>query len=198
MPLVDLEDDAVGQVQPGLVVAHGAARDQKAVGQDRGDLDDGHVQVAVEPEPHLLRQVRQVDVRVLDLAGVDLLPQGGVRDERGALRDAVHPCQLAVDLLARGRAGQQRDPEVLAAVVRRLDPIRQGGGDGLGVAGSGEPAHAHGVTGADVGRRLLCGGNFRSQNRVGDARHARILSARVQDDESPADPEGPSTCSMPC
>src|SRR5690606_7611947 len=126
----------------------------------------------------------QVDVRVLDLAGVDLLPQGGVGDEGGALRDAVDSGQLAVDLLARRRTGQQIDAEVLAAVVRGFDAGREGGGDRLGVSRTGEAAHPHGVAGADVGCGAVCSGNFSSQRRVGDSIHARIVSADVQEGET--------------
>jgi hypothetical protein len=139
---VDLQNDGVGLVQPGLVVAHRRRRDQPAVGQDARHLDHRHVQVAEKAEPHELRHMRQMDIGVLHLPVVDLLAHRRVGLVGQAHLDAMHLGQCAVEL-GRGRgAGPQADLEILAVCVQQLDALRQRLRHRFRVAGPREAAGA--------------------------------------------------------
>ena len=78
VPGVHFQNDLVRLVEPGLVVAHGRGRNQAPVGQHPRHFHHRHVQLAQKAEPHKLGHVRQVDVHVLHLPGIDLLAAGGV------------------------------------------------------------------------------------------------------------------------
>ena len=179
LPVVDLEDHPVGLVEPGLVVADRAARHEQAVGQHRGDLDYGDVEVAVEAEPHVLGGVAQVRVDVVDLAGVDQPAHRRVGVVRQAGGDPLRLREDAVGVGRGRRPGPQPDAEVLAPSVRRDHPVVEGGGDRLGVAGPGEPAHPDVVAGADVLDRPLRCRDARAQERADDTGHGVILSGPV-------------------
>ncbi|MPM21153.1 hypothetical protein SDC9_67596 [bioreactor metagenome] len=138
LPGVHLEDDLVGQIEPGLVVADRGGRDERAVGLDGAQLDDGEVHLAVEPVAELRRDVREVDIRVLDLTGVDLL--AGLRIGL-VRRPEVHRAgvgQLAVQLGSGRGAGAEADPERLARGVQRLGAGGKSDRHRLRVAGAGE------------------------------------------------------------
>lgn len=75
---IHFQNDLVGLVQPGLVVAHRGRRNQPPPGQDARHLDHGHVQVAQQAEPSGLRHMRQMHVVVEHVPGVDLLAAGRV------------------------------------------------------------------------------------------------------------------------
>ena len=176
LPVVDLEDHPVGLVEPRLVVAHRAARDEQSVGQDRRHLDDGDVERAVEAEPHLLGRVAQVGVDVVDLAGVDLAAQRRVGVVGQALGDGVRLGQDAVGLGSGGGTGPQADAEVLAGVVCGAGSSGECRRHGLGVAGAGEPAHPDVVAGADVLGGCLGGGDLRGQEGIRDPAHCCFVS----------------------
>ena len=152
---VDLQDHLVGNLQPGLVVAHGGGGDQEPVGRDADDLDDGHIQAPEEAEPRVLRHVRQVHVDVIDLARIDLLARHGVGVERQALRHRVGRGQQAIDLGRRGGAGPHVDAVGPSGLVLALRVRRDGLGQRLGVARAGETAQAHGGAVRHVLRGLL-------------------------------------------
>ena len=84
-------------------------------------LDDGDVQWAVEPEPHLLRRVAQVRFDVVDLAGVDQAAHRRVGVVRQAGGDSLRLREDTVGV-GRGRGTRpQPDAEVLAPRVRLRD-----------------------------------------------------------------------------
>jgi len=149
LPGVHLEDDLVGLLDPGLVVAHRGRRDQLAVLADAGHLDHRDVEVAQEAEPDVLGDVGQVDVDIFHRPGVDALPAHRVGLVGQTHLDAVHLGQRAIEL-GRGRcAGPDADLERLASQMRRLDALRQRRRHRLRISRPGEAAHAHVVAGAD-------------------------------------------------
>lgn len=152
---VDFQNDLVGLVQPGVVVADRRRGNQPAVRQDARDLDHRHIEVAQKAEPGQLRHMRQVDVGVLHLPGVDLLAHHRVGLVGQAHLDAIDLGQRAVEL-GRGRgAGPQADAEGLARGVQALNAPRQRLGHGLGVARAGKAAHADiGARGNQLGGRF--------------------------------------------
>jgi hypothetical protein len=166
---VHLQDHLVGQVQPGLVVPEGRRGDQPAVLAHARDFDDGHVQLAEEAEPDELRDVRQVDVDVLHLAGIDARAAGRVRLVGQAHLDAAHLGQRAIELGRGRRAGPHADAEGLPALVGRLDVAGQRRRDRLGVAGAGEAAHADVVAMVDEGGRLFGGHDLLAHASMEDA-----------------------------
>ena len=138
LPGVDLEDDLLGLLQVGLVVAHRRGGDQFAVLGDRGHLDHRHVELAEEALPHHRGQVRQVDVGVLRGAVVDLVPHDRVGLVRRPEGNAVHLGQRAVQLGGGGGARPHADGEFLAPVVCLLDAGGQRPRHLLGVPRAGE------------------------------------------------------------
>ncbi len=169
LPRVDLDDHLLGQVQPGLVVAHRGGRHQRAVGVDRRDLDHRGVDFVVEAEPHVLGDVRQVDVQVVQLAGVDALARVRVALERHAHGYAIDLGQRAVQLRCGRGAGQQVDAELLAARVRLFDALGQALRHRLGVTGTGETAHRDGFARLDQAGGVFGGDDPFAQARVQDA-----------------------------
>ena len=181
--VVDFQDHLVGLVQPGLVVAHRGGRDQAPVFEDARDFDHRHVQFAQEAEPHVLRHVREVDVGVGHLAGVDAGAAGRVGLVGQAHVHAAHLGQRAVEFGCSRRAGPQADAEGLSGVVPGLDVLGQGQRHGLGVARAGETAHAHVVAVVDEGGGRVGRHDFLAQPGVGDAGRedgGRVLGHGVQ------------------
>jgi hypothetical protein len=113
MPGVDLEDHLVGEVEPGLRVPDGAAGHEQPVGQDRGHLDDGDVEVAVEAEPGLLGRMAEVGVDVFGRPGVDRGPHRRVRLERQTLAHGTRLGEDSVEFGGGRGAGPQFDAEVV-------------------------------------------------------------------------------------
>ncbi len=142
LPRVHLEDDAVGEVEPGLVVADGGGRDETAVGGDPRHLDDGEVEVAEEPLPDHLGDVAQVHVDVVHLPGIDLLARDRVDLIGHAQVDAVHGREGAVEVRAGGGSRPHAHGEMLVVLLGLGYAVGEGLGHGLGVAGTGEAAHA--------------------------------------------------------
>ena len=141
------------QVDPGLVVSHRGCRQEVAVFGDAADLDDGHVEVAEEPLPHHLRDVRQVHVHVVERpalswrgCGVRLVGHAQAsRRRRLALRPAP----------ARSRPRPDADAEritLLGRVGLAVQRLR----NRLGVARAGEPAHPNVGAWRDESSRLVC------------------------------------------
>ena len=155
LQVVDLQDDFVGLVQPGLVVAHRGRRNQAPVGQHAGHLHHRHIELAQKTEPDKLRHVREVDVHVLHLPGIDALAAGRVGLVGHAHFNAADLGQRAVQLWRRGGARPQADLERLALGVQRLDAPRQRHGHRLGVTRAGKTAHAHIGTGRNKRCRLV-------------------------------------------
>jgi|GEM_PF-6470170 len=75
---VDLEDDLVRALDPGLVVADGGAGDDAAVFEDGRDFDEGEVHLAEEAVLDILCDVAEVDVHVVHLTGIDALAGLGI------------------------------------------------------------------------------------------------------------------------
>ena len=95
---VDLHNDLVGLFEPGLVVADRGRRNQPAVFKHADHFDDGEVHVAEEPVPGVLGNVAEVDVDVVQFAGVDPLAQRWIGLVGQAQLHAVHFGQRAVEL----------------------------------------------------------------------------------------------------
>ena len=83
-PRIDLENDAVGLIQPGLVVADGGRRHQTAVRQDGSNLNQCDIQMPEKTEPDELRDMAEVDVDIFHRAGIDTL----ARDRIGLVGQA--------------------------------------------------------------------------------------------------------------
>src|SRR5690606_14279926 len=109
LPGVDLEDHALGPVEPGLVVADRGGGDERAVGVHARDLDHRRVEGAEEALPGDRRHLAQVHVQVFHLAAVDAFAGDRVGIVGQAELDAVGAGQGAVQFGAGGSAGP--DPE---------------------------------------------------------------------------------------
>jgi len=88
---IHLQNDLVGLVQPGLVVAHRGRRDQPPPGQDARHLDHGHIKVTQQTRPSGLRHMRQMHVGVEHVPGIDLLAASRVGLVGQAHFDALSP-----------------------------------------------------------------------------------------------------------
>ena len=151
LPLVDLDDDFLGQVQPGLVVAHGRRWHQRAVFQNGRYFHHRRVDLVVEAKPDMLRHVRQMDVQVIQLAGIDLLACIGVALEWHPHRQPIHLCQRAVQFRRGRRTREQLDAKGFAACMRLREVRGQCLRHRLRIAGAGKAAHRHGFAGLDQG-----------------------------------------------
>ena len=149
LPAVDLKDDAVGAVQPGLVVADGGGGDQRPVLTDAGHLDHRRLQRPKETLPGHRRHLRQVHIEIFHLALVDLLAGDGVGVIGQAELDAVRLGQRAVQFRAGRGAGPDLQLEGIARRVLGLDPLGQRHRHDLWIARAGETARAHGRVGRD-------------------------------------------------
>ena len=165
---VDFQDDLVGLVEPGLVVADRRRRNQAAIGQDANDLNHRHIELAQKAEPDKLRHVGQVHVGVLHVAGVDLAAAGRVGLVGQAHVDAVDLGQRAVEF-GRGRGTRpQADAKFFAGGMQLFDAPGQRLRHRLGVARAGKAAHA------DMGTR-------RNQGGGGIGRHDFGVQVKVLD-----------------
>ena len=140
---IDLENDAVGLIEPGLVVTDGGGGHQAAVGQDCCNLHQRHIQMPEKAEPDELRDMAEVDIDIFHGPAVDALARDRIGLVGQAQFDAVDLGERAVQF-GRGRGPRPHpDPERLAAGLRGFDPVRQRQRNGLWIARSGEAAHAH-------------------------------------------------------
>ena len=98
LPGVHLQDDPVGQLQPGLVIAHRRRRDELAVRGDAGDLHQRDVEMAEEPFPGHLGDVGEVQIHVVHLPGVDLRPAYWIGHVGQTKVHAVYGCERAVEI----------------------------------------------------------------------------------------------------
>ena len=111
LPGVDFEDDAVGALEPGLVVAERGGGDGAAILIDGGDLDDGDVELAEESVLHVLGDVAEMDVDVLHVAVVDALADGGIGLIGKADLHAIGGAEGAIEFRAGGGAGEDADAQ---------------------------------------------------------------------------------------
>ena len=155
LPRVHLQDDPVGLVEPRVVVADRGGRDQRAVRGHAGHLDQRDVEVAEEAFLDHLRDVRQMDVQVLQLSGVDLGSGHRVGLVRHAQVDSVHGRQRAVQFGGGGRAGPDADREAIPPRGRFGGATDKRGRYRLRVAEAGEAAHPDVVAWRDVRRGVL-------------------------------------------
>ena len=142
LPAIDLENHLVRLIQPGLVVAHRGRRHQAAVLQNAGHFHHRHIELAQKAEPHKLRHMRQVDIDVLHLAGVDALAAFRVGLIRQTHLDTIHRRQRAVEIGRGRRARPHAHAEALARRVCRHDAPRQRRRQHLRVTRAGKAAHA--------------------------------------------------------
>ena len=149
LAVVHFEDDLVGLVNPGFVVADGRRRNQPTIFRNAYHLDDGNIQLAEETGPGVLGHVRQVDIHVFHLAFVDLLAAGGIALVGQAHFNAVYFGQRAVQFRGGGGTGPYADAEVLATGAVVTDVLGQGLGHGFRVARAGKAAHAYVHAGGD-------------------------------------------------
>ena len=171
VPIVDFEDDLIGQVEPRLRVPDGAAGHQQTVGQDRRDFDDGDVEVAVEAEPRLLRRMAEVSIDVSGVARVDRGPHRRIGLERQTLAHRVRFGQHSVEFRCRRSSRPQFDAEVCALLVCGLSACGHCPRHCLRVARTGESAHGHTLAIVDMAGRNVCGDDLRAQFGTGDSRH---------------------------
>ena len=166
LPGVDFEDDAVGALEPGFVVAKRSGGDGAAILVDSGDLDDGHVELAEESVLHVLGDVAEMDVDVLHVAVVDAFADGWIGLVREPDLHAVGGGERAVEFGAGGGAGEDADAEEIALFVGLVHAAGESGGELLGIAGAGESAHADIVTVADERGGLIGGHDALAEFRV--------------------------------
>ena len=152
---IDFEDHLVGNLQPGLVVAHGRSGDQQTVCRHAQHLDHRNVQGAEKAKPCVLGDVRQVHVDEVDLARVDLVAADGVGVERQALAQGVGRGQGAIKLGGGRSAGPEVDLVGFAGGMLGLGVGCKGLGHGLGVAGTSETTHADVGASGDERRSLF-------------------------------------------
>ena len=167
MPMVDLEDDAPGAVEPGRVVADGGGGDQAAVLADADDLDDGHVERAEEPLPGHGGDLAEMEVDIFHFAAVDLVAGDGVRIVGQAEGDAVGPGEGPIEFGAGGGAGPEADLEGVAGGVLAFHAGGEGRRDGFRV-GAGEAAHAERAAGDDEAGGLFGTHDPGAQAGMGD------------------------------
>ena len=139
---VQLDDDAVGQAGDGRRDAAGGRQvDTSVIGQFAG-LDDGRADVAQEAGTDALCHLREMDVRIMDLAGVHRLAEVRIGGVGSAEIDAVGTCQRAVARVAGRGTGDDADLEMLPPLVTLLRELGQGGGHAFRGAGGCESAEA--------------------------------------------------------
>ena len=106
-------------------VADGRRRDDVAFLRDGAGLDDGDVEMTEVATARELRDLRQMDVDVIDRAVVNLAAQHLVRLERQAFLDAVDRGERFIELRPRRSARHDVDRErVLLHAVRESERHR--------------------------------------------------------------------------
>ena len=171
MPVVDLEDDLVGQVEPCLRVPDGTAGNQQTVGQDRRDFDDGDVEIAVEAEPRLLSRMAEVSVDIRGVTRIDRGPHRRIGLERQPFAHRVRFGEYPVEFRRRRCSRPQFDPEVLTPIVGGPSACGYRPRHCLRVPGTGETAHRHTLAIVDMAGCCLSGDGLRAQFGAGDSRH---------------------------
>ena len=68
----------VGQLQPGVVVANGCRRHERAIFENGGNFNNGYSHLAVKAKAGVLRYVREVNIAVMHAAFVDFFAANGV------------------------------------------------------------------------------------------------------------------------
>ena len=128
--LVQLHDDLLGRPHNGGRDAHGGAQDDASLGGDGRRLDDGGVDTSQEAVVHVLTDMRQVEIEIFHLAGVDGAAHVGVGLERGAEAYGTGTGQRTVDLAAGGSTGDQADlkGDLIAVGFRRIGSQRRRNG----------------------------------------------------------------------
>ena len=122
--------------------------------------------MAQKTEPGQLRHMRQVNVGVLHLTGVDLLAHRRVGLVGQAHFDGVGFGQHAIEF-GRGRGTRpQADAELFSGGVQFFDAFGQRQRHGFGVARAGKTAHADIGTGGNQGSGLVGGHDFGLQGNV--------------------------------
>lgn len=142
LPAIDFQDHALRAVEPGLVVADRGGRDQRSVGADAGHFDHRHVERAKKALPRHRRDLAQMHVEIFHLATIDPLSRDRIGIIGQAKFDAVRFCQRTVQFGAGGCAGPDTAAKPLPDRMRRFDPLRQRHRHRLGIARTGEAAHA--------------------------------------------------------
>ena len=155
LPRVHFDDHALGLLDPRLVVADRRARNQAAVFQHRRHLNQRQIEFAQESVFHELRDMAQVDVHVLHLAGIDALARFRIGLIGQPQVNAASHRQRAVEFWPGRSAGEDADLKLLAAQIRVRDAARQRHRHSLRVAGAGKAAHADLVTVVDQSGRIF-------------------------------------------
>ena len=170
LPRVDLEDYALGLIDPGLVVADRGTRNQATVFQHRGDFDQRDIELAEESILNELRDMAEMDVHVIHFAGVDALASFWIGLIRQPQMNAAGHGQRAIEFRAGGSSGKDADLKLLPAEVGVRDAVRQFDGNGLGITRSGEAAHADLVAGLDESGSFFGAHDFLRQTGIQNAR----------------------------
>ena len=152
LPAIDLQDDFIGAVQPGFVIADGGGGDQRAILTDAGDFDERGVERAEKPLPGHRRHLAQMHVKILHLAAVDLFPRDRVGIIGQTKLDAVGPGERAVKLRPGRGTGPDAQSERVAGSVLGLHPRRERLRHGFGITRAGEAAHPNRAAGRDERR----------------------------------------------
>jgi hypothetical protein len=190
---IHLQNDLIGLIQPGFVVAHRGRRDQPPPRQDACHLNHGHIQVAQQTRPNGLRHMRQMHVVVEHVPGIDLLAAGWIRLVGQAHLDALSPSQSPIEFRPCGRPGPQTDPRLrLPRRMQSCQPRGQRLGHRLEVSRAREAAHAHIRTDRDQGRRFVSPHHFGVQagvlqayGQAGRQGHEEVPIQKVQYVPSP-------------
>ena len=155
LPGIHLENNALGAIDPCLVVSNRRTRHHPAIFENRCHFDQRHIHLAQKPIFHELRHMAQMNVHVLHFAGVDSLARLRIRLVGKPQMNPARHRQRPVELRTGGSAGKDADLELLAAKMGVGNPVRQLNRHRLRIARAGKSAHANLIAGPDQSRRLL-------------------------------------------
>ena len=125
LPRVDLEDYALGLIDPGLVVADRGTRNQATVLQHGGDFDQRDIELAEESILDELGDMAEMDVHVIHFARVDALAGFRIGLIRQPQMNAAGHGQRAIEFRTGGSSGEDADLKLLPAEVGVGDAVRQ-------------------------------------------------------------------------
>ena len=160
---VDFDDDLACLLGEGGGVTHRHGRDDGARGRDGRRFDDGDIDGGQVARTQLLGRFRQMLVDEHDFALVDLAAQNRVDLEGHAARQHARLGHQAVAAIAQRGARDQGQAQRVSQGA-----LGQRARQGLGVAGTGEPAHADAHAVVEQFGCLISAHDFAEQAWVAD------------------------------
>ena len=141
---VGFNHDLLGQLQIGRAIANGRREVDASLVRDVTGFDHGKIDLAEESLEKLLRAVRKMDVREIDLPLIDRAPARFLSLERHAKADRV--CLHKVHVNCRPSLGTAEDSDLkrLAALVKSSGPLCERSRNRMRTAGVGESTNAQG------------------------------------------------------